>query len=1231
MAFLRKHKKFLSATAAFLVILSGLVALSLPRLINLKMLKSRLVASLSERVNGKVDYRSVELGLWPLPHLILHQPRITIPATLTGRASALLVYPAIRPLLTGELRPRAVAIESPQINYFLKAERLPSGLNSGHHLTVHQIENALDTLMRRHVSGIPALRIQLTNGQVSLIHDQKPLFDCSRLQFSGVMDHDKFQVDLECVSSLFETFKGHVSGNSVARTLQADFQLRHFHPADLFQSCFPQGLYGWTVDSRSDLNLNAALIRNDQKIFETRIHSFDSKLVLAGGRNRQAFEVAVFEGLLQSCDETITLACEELRLKRPAVTLQGRYQFIPDLHHPHVIEIKGENAETAAIRDSILAFGKDNLIVRLIFSIVREGDVPSISFTSQAKSFVRLWHPAVFHLQGEMNHGKIYIPRAKLHLHNVQGTVDIADCVLHAENMSATLGNSRGYEGDLKLGLLQWDAPFHLTLGLDVDLSGLPPILKRVVPINAFQHELNMIDQVQGHARGHLTLGERLFKIRPQIEVEQFELSGRYQRLPFPLHASGGHFTLDPQQITGRDVSLRVGTSHVEEVSWRLNLASPFPLHFQAGRHSFALKELFPWLCEYPEFQANMKALASLEGRLSDSRLQGNGPFSAPHQWKLQAVTSLENVSFRLPAAACLPGTEPDPVRISSGILRISPDVLSFDELKTAVMDASFNLSGSIKGYRSGLNQMEINGSGMLHSRSYQWLAATIPLPQALSPRLPLQISNVQLQWQHDGNAVFQGRLKPPSGKAFTVGWERIAGSGRQAAKIMLNDQYSQSTIDYIFSPGIREVAFNGYLHASTLDQILRNNQVLEGWIKGNFRAHLLKPQKISAYGNLHGQSIRIPGAMPDSGWIEFFDLTADSNRITLAPTALKFKKMTTTLSGDIRFLKDRIQVDLSAAAGHLDGNDLHRLFNRREESSSPDTHVTGLMSACPVRGVIHLKAEHFQYNAYTWQPFHADIHLENGHTEIDVITADLCGVSMPGRIQIFPHQLSIAIQPSAEQQDMNHAVSCLLNQKDLITGKFDLQGGMEAVADLHHLKNAFVGTLEFKAGDGRIYRLNLLAKILALLNVTELLRGKVPDVIEEGFRYDKLESHVEINNGSVLVLSDGILDAPSMKLIFEGDVDLKQQTIDLTILVAPFQTINFIIEHIPLVGGILGGSLYAIPLRAEGELNDPKIRLLSSSKISSRLIDTMKRTLQIPVELIKPLFDQEPEKNNKQ
>ncbi len=1217
MSLIRNPHKLVLLTgciAGFLLAALLLMGIFLPRWINSEMLKPRIVAIASETISGNVDYQNADLTLWPLPHLVIHDVRFSIPETAAGQASGISLYPAMLPLLKGNLHPRILAVDTPRIKFFLPKKQRPSATASGI-FNSDIIENRLYSLTQHLASRFPHITIQLKNGELSLLRQEKPLFRFSDMQLNATINDDALQADFSCKSSLFENIHTQISGNLTQHSLQAAVQLNHFSLDKMMAYLVPEGLYGWTVDNETDLNLDMMfkLDTHDQQNLETHLKAADSQIVLSNGKIRQIVGIDRLNSFLQRYEKTLTVQCSELELDRPDITLRGLYQYIPDLQKPHMIEMEGLNADVAAIRESVLAFGSENIIIRLIFSILRAGDVPKISFNSQAEAFARLWHPNIFNLQGRMNNGKIHIPRADLNLENVQGNLNIVHCVLKARNLSATMGNTRGYDGILDLGLLKWDAPLHLDMGLDADLSQLPPILKRVVPIDAFQHELKMVDQVTGHAEGHLILGERLFRIRPQIKINHFDLSARYKRLPFPVTVKGGDFFLDQHRITGRHISGELGHSTFQELAWQLKLKKKYPLHFDMGRHRAVLEELVPWLCEYPAFEQKLNTVQSLRGHLNGSRLSVDGPFLEPDRWQLNAQTSVQNLSFMSTRIE-------KPVMVDSGQFNISPDRLKFSELKGRIMDASLILTGHLNDYRNNSCELDVTLSGMIRPKAYQLLADKIHLPAELYLKAPLHLQNVRLMLDKTQKKVLEGSLKPPVGEAFFIRWEQLS-TGRKRVEVRLEDQKSNAAIEYAFSSRSRELSFKGYLHHSTLDRIMKRNRLLAGWLKGDGRVHLLMPHAISAHGNLNGQYIHIPDALPCAVTIEFFDLKAAAHHITLAPTAIQLEDMKGTLSGDIDFQQNQILMDISAEASHLKWDFLERFFNT--EKRSPQTDQPDVIPGFQVRGSVHLKSREFKYDQYIWKPLHADISFEEQQTRIDVTRANLCGISTPGSIRILPERLSVAFHPSADKQDMNHAVSCLLNKKDLITGQFSLKGDLQATTtSAEQLKDSLRGAIDFNSSDGRIYRLNLLAKILALLNVTELIRGKIPDIIEEGFRYETLKSHAEINNGSLLTLSDGILDAPSMKLTFEGQIDLKHQHIDLTILVAPFQTINFIIKHIPVVGGLLEGSLNTIPLRAEGDLNNPKIKLLSSSEISERLIDLMKRTIDIPFKLIRPLMD---------
>jgi uncharacterized protein YhdP len=152
------------------------------------------------------------------------------------------------------------------------------------------------------------------------------------------------------------------------------------------------------------------------------------------------------------------------------------------------------------------------------------------------------------------------------------------------------------------------------------------------------------------------------------------------------------------------------------------------------------------------------------------------------------------------------------------------------------------------------------------------------------------------------------------------------------------------------------------------------------------------------------------------------------------------------------------------------------------------------------------------------------------------------------------------------------------------------------------------------------------LAKIFALLNVTEIFRGKLPDLLEEGFAYNSMEAKGGFQDGR-LVFEEAVVDGSSMDIACKGFVDPVNKKIDLTVLVAPFKTIDRIIRAIPLVGYLLGGKLVSVPVRVTGDLEDPTVIPFSASAVGSELIEMMSRTLHLPFKIIQPLLPEEQEK----
>jgi uncharacterized protein YhdP len=152
--------------------------------------------------------------------------------------------------------------------------------------------------------------------------------------------------------------------------------------------------------------------------------------------------------------------------------------------------------------------------------------------------------------------------------------------------------------------------------------------------------------------------------------------------------------------------------------------------------------------------------------------------------------------------------------------------------------------------------------------------------------------------------------------------------------------------------------------------------------------------------------------------------------------------------------------------------------------------------------------------------------------------------------------------------------------------------------------------------------------RILEFINLSEIYRGKLPDLRKEGLDYNLIKIRGSLKKGK-LMIEEATLDGSTLELAARGEIDLINQELSLTVLVAPLKTVDRIIKLIPMVNTIFAGTLITIPLRVHGSLNDPKVTALSPSAIGDELLAMMKRTLGLPFKVIEPFIPRKKEESS--
>ncbi len=270
----------------------------------------------------------------------------------------------------------------------------------------------------------------------------------------------------------------------------------------------------------------------------------------------------------------------------------------------------------------------------------------------------------------------------------------------------------------------------------------------------------------------------------------------------------------------------------------------------------------------------------------------------------------------------------------------------------------------------------------------------------------------------------------------------------------------------------------------------------------------------------------------------------------------------------------------------------------------------------------IRLKSNQVVYKKIVLNDLDSNLRMENKNYNIKINQAKLCDLNTKGSININAQNIFIDLPFEAKnQENIQTVLTCLFNKNNFMDGKYSIQTALSSKGTTSDFLQNFEGNLKYNSMDGRIYKLTLLSRILSVLNVSKVFKGNIPDISQTGFAYKRIKIDGEVKN-SKITLKKAVIDGNDMTLIFMGWIDPINDKINLTCLVAPFKTIDMIIEKIPIINTLLSGRLISVPVQATGSLSDPIVVPLHPSAVGSGLINLMTDIVKTPIRLLAKLSD---------
>jgi uncharacterized protein involved in outer membrane biogenesis len=226
------------------------------------------------------------------------------------------------------------------------------------------------------------------------------------------------------------------------------------------------------------------------------------------------------------------------------------------------------------------------------------------------------------------------------------------------------------------------------------------------------------------------------------------------------------------------------------------------------------------------------------------------------------------------------------------------------------------------------------------------------------------------------------------------------------------------------------------------------------------------------------------------------------------------------------------------------------------------------------------------------------------------------------GWIQPTERGIRFEIKPRISNMEAKAFLRTLLQmgeeEKMIVSGrihidKVELRGEGE---DFQKVKESLNGGVSLKIEEGVIERFNILAKIFSILNVSQLLMGRLPDLKTKGLPFHQIMANIHVKDG-IASTDDFVVDSDAMKITLIGKVDLGKNQIDARIGIHPLVTLDTVLSKIPIAGYILTGkekAFISYIYEVKGDLDDPKIEAIPIKSLGQGFWGIIRRLLETPL-----------------
>ena len=382
-----------------------------------------------------------------------------------------------------------------------------------------------------------------------------------------------------------------------------------------------------------------------------------------------------------------------------------------------------------------------------------------------------------------------------------------------------------------------------------------------------------------------------------------------------------------------------------------------------------------------------------------------------------------------------------------------------------------------------------------------------------------------------------------------------------------------------------------------------------------NFSSPSVSVNVSSALLNLEDVGLQSP-----SGAISLKNVTGDlvfrDHQLLISRLSTHLNNSVFNVTGDMPDVKKPF-FDIRVTSPFLDTDDiilLAGLNTRPKKESASDEELSLKASVYANRGKI---------NSIPCSELRTTLTYRERTMDIPALEMNAFNGGFTGKGHIvFPkdgatqYHVDFTISKMSAEQILKHAGFEIASIKGTLTMKGDLTAEGATLSDL---KKTARGTSTVLMEKGSLNKFAVLSKVFSILNVSQLLKFQLPDMVTRGMPFTSINGTLSLENG--ILSSDNLfIKSDSMNISVVGKTDIIKEELDHNIGIQPFQTVDKIVSYIPVAGWILTDDkrrLMTLYFHAQGKWRDPGVTAIPFKSMSKGLQDIYMNLFHLPAKLI--------------